>query len=208
MNNTKSLYFAPCLVLFLAAGCAETRHYDTVGQICIGNTDKARATQTAEDVLGRMHFAIDKADIERGLIRTKPLSGAQFFEFWRRDNIGAYNSLQANLHSIRRIVVLDISGNSQELCVNCSVNVRRLSLPEHEVSSSARAYEMFSKSTAAMQTLRPRPEQEERMTWVDLGNDNELATEILKQIEKRIGTESPSHACPRSYKAQEKENGI
>lgn len=197
MNTVKSLYLAPCVVLFLVAGCAETRHYETVEQICIGNTDKARAMQMAEDVLGRMHFAIDKADIERGLIRTKPLSGAQFFEFWRRDSIGAYNSLQANLHSIRRTVVLDISGNSQELCVNCNVNVQRLSLPEHEVSSSARAYEMFSRSTAAMQTLRLRPEQEEGMAWVDSGNDDELVTEILKQIEKRIRTESPYDASPR-----------
>lgn len=187
MNKAKSLWFLVCTMLFFLAGCAQTQHYEATEQICIPDTDKLKVMQIAEDVLGRMHFTIDKADAERGVIRTRPLPGAQFFEFWRSDSVGAFNSAEANLHSIRRIVALDISDVSEQLCIACDVRVQRLSIPEHYVSSSSRAYEMFSVSSSSMQELRLRLEQKEQMAWLDLGEDRRLATVILKQIEEQTG---------------------
>jgi len=146
----------------------------------------ADTMEVAEDVLARMHFDIEKADIDSGVIRTRPLPGAQFFEFWRSDNVGADNSLAANLHTIRRTVELNVSQREGELCIDCDVRVQRLSIPEHEVSSSARAYQMFSQSKPSLQRLTLNPEQEEEMAWIDLDNDIRLAAEILKRIEARI----------------------
>jgi len=146
----------------------------------------ADTMEAAEDVLARMHFDIEKADIDSGVIRTRPLPGAQFFEFWRSDNVGADNSLAANLHSIRRTVELNISQQDGELCIGCDVRVQRLSIPEHRVSSSSRAYEMFSQSRPSLQKLGLNPEQKEEMAWIDLDNDIRLAAEILKRIEARI----------------------
>lgn len=186
MNKVKSFCFAAGAALFFLAGCAETQRYESVEQICVPDVGKAQVMQAAEDVLGQMHFTIDKADVEQGFIRTRPLPGAQSFEFWRSDNIGAFNSAEANLHSIRRTAELDINRQEEKLCIACNVKVQRLSLPEHEVSSSARAYEMFSKSTAAMQRLELRPEQKKKMAWIDLDKDVRLATEILKRIEEQI----------------------
>ena len=167
-------------------GCAEQQQFKAVEQICVPDTGKAEAMQAAEDVLGKMHFTIDKADAEQGLIRTKPLPGAQIFEFWRSDNVGAFNSAEANLHSIRRVAELDITRQGGQLYIGCNVKVSRLSLPEHQISSSARAYQMFSQSSPAMQILALHPQQKKGMAWVDLGNDTRLATEILKRIEKQI----------------------
>ena len=65
--------------------------------------------------------------------------------------------------------------------------MQRLALPERQISSSTRAYEMFSRSTSSMQSLKLNPEQKADMAWVDLGNDKRLATEILKRIKERIG---------------------
>ncbi len=178
-----------CVALCFLAGCAEQQQFKTVEQICVPGTDKAEAMQAAEDVLGKMHFTIDKADAEQGLIRTRPLPGAQFFEFWRSDNVGAFNSSEANLHSIRRVVELDISRQGGQLCIGCNVKVHRLSLPERQISSSARAYQMFSQSSPAMQRLEPHPEQKKSMAWLDLDNDIMLATEILKRIEKHVKSE-------------------
>ena len=170
-------------------GCAKQQQFKTVEQICMPAASKAEAMQAAEDVLGKMHFTIDKADVEQGLVRTRPLPGAQFFEFWRSDNVGALNSAEANLHSIRRVVELDISRQGGQLCIGCNVKVSRLSLPEQQISSSARAYRMFSQSSPSMQKLELHPEQKKSMAWVDLGNDTMLATEILKRIEKRVKSE-------------------
>jgi hypothetical protein len=101
-----------CALIF--TGCAKQQQYATIDQISTSNIDKAEAMQIAEDVLVKMHFNIEKADYESGIIRTRPLPGAQFFEFWRSDNVGAFNTAEANLHSIRRIVELHVSQKTED----------------------------------------------------------------------------------------------
>ena len=147
---------------------------------------KADLMELAEDVLARMYFTIDKADTNSGLIRTRPLPGAQFFEFWRSDNVGTDNTLAANLHTIRRTVTLDISQQGRELCIGCNVQAQRLSLPERQANSSARVYGMFSQSSSSLQRLKLNPEQKKDMAWIDLGRDPRLEAEILKRIETGI----------------------
>jgi len=186
--------------LFLA-GCAEQQQYGVVKPICVENVNKLQAMEIAEDVLAKMHFTIEKADAEtatpgidtrrwRGFIRTRPLAGAQFFEFWRSENVGADNWLESNLHSIRRVVELNMSEQDEGLRINCDVQKYRLSMPEHQVSSSARAYEMFSESNPALQNLRLNPEQKAGMAWIDLGKDSQLAAEILKRISSMLDIEN------------------
>jgi len=165
-------------------------------------TDKAKVMEIAEDVLTDMYFTIDKLDPNSGFIKTRPLPGAQFFEFWRSDNIGSTNWINSNLHSIRRTVEVNISQQappflpSQEnrgVDINCVVKIQRLSLPARQVVSSARAYEMFSRSSPALQTLQLNPEQERKMAWIDLGTDTELETEILKRIENKYENLNPKN---------------
>jgi len=192
--DVKSVLFSVSVALLLAlpqvTGCVpEHRSEVAVVPICVAGTDVREAMNIAEDVLGDMHFVIDKADSEVGLIRTKPLPAAQSFELWRSDNVGRYNTTEANLHSIRRIVELKIGTEGRELCIDCEVKTERLSIPEYEVTSSARAYRMFSESTESMQRLRLNPEQRAKMEWVDLGQDRELAAKILKRIEDRLDSE-------------------
>jgi hypothetical protein len=170
-------------------GCAQPQHQEVVEQICLPDIQKQQAMQTAEDVLARMHFTIDKSDAEQGIIRTRPLPAAQSFEFWRNDNVGSFNSTEANLHSVRRTAELGISQQAGQLCISCDVKVQRLSLPEHEVTSSGRSYEMFTTSNQSIQVLELHPEQEKDMVWIDLGSDKQLATKILKRIEKYTNRE-------------------
>jgi len=192
----------------LLTGCAEEQQYGAVEPICVENVNKLEAMEIAEDVLAKMHFTIEKADAEpatpgidtrrwRGYIRTRPLAGAQFFEFWRSDNVGTDNWLESNLHSIRRVVELNMSEQDEgppqsgnRLCINCDVQKYRLSIPEHQVSSSARAYKMFSESNPALQNLRLNPEQKAGMAWIDLGKDRQLAAEILKRISSMLDIEN------------------
>ncbi|HUS74007.1 MAG TPA: hypothetical protein VMY06_13185 [Sedimentisphaerales bacterium] len=183
-STRRLIPYALIAYALILTGCAETQRQEVVEQICLPDTQKLQAMQIGEDVLGRMHFTIAKADTEQGSIRTKPLPGAQSFEFWRSDNVGAFNSTEANLHSIRRIAELGISQQGGQLCISCDVKVQRLSLPEHEVTTTARAYEMFSPSNPVIQRLRLHSEQKEDMAWIELGTDRQLATDILKRIEK------------------------
>jgi hypothetical protein len=173
----------------LTAGCSRSE-FGSQRSAFVRTQHAARSTQhvmaVAQDVLAEMYFEIEKADVDAGLIRTKPLPGAQFFEFWRSDNVGAENTFMANLHTIRRTVTLYISRQDNELRIDCEVHAQRLSLPERQVGSSARVYGMFSRSSPSLQRLELNPEQKAEMAWIDLAPDSKLEAEILKRIETQI----------------------
>lgn len=174
------------VVLLVLAGCAETQQYQAIKQVCVADIGKAELIQAAKETLNKMHFTIAKADTEQGYIRTQPLSGAQFFEFWRKDNVGPSNWIEANLHSIRRTVELQTSSVQGKLCIDCNVKVERLNLPERQISSSSQAYKMFSESTPSMQSFNLSEEQKRSMSWINLGSDPKLQTEILKSLKEQI----------------------
>ncbi len=186
MKSVKRVLFMLWGAFFAICGCAEEQRTGEIERFCQRGIDKAGAMRAAEDVLGQMHFGIEKSDVESGYIRSRPLAGGQFFEFWRSDNVGGFNAAEANLQSIRRTVELEISEEGGQLCVECSANVQRLRLPEREVDSSTKAYAMFSDSKRTMQRLEISPEQRRGMRWIDLGRDGELETEILKRVKERL----------------------
>ena len=165
-TQDRSLFSVLCALMLM--GCAEQQRDETVELVYVQHMNKAQVMQIAEDVLAEMHFTVEKADVESGIIRTRPLSAAQFFEFWRSDNVGTFNAAEANLHSIRRIAELRLSQEGAEVSIGCDVQVQRLELPEQQ----------FEISTSKFQISN--------MAWVDLGQDQQLATEILKRIEERI----------------------
>lgn len=168
------------------AGCARQQQIPIIGPISVPDIGTSDTMEVAEDVLAEMHFEIEKADIPTGYIRTRPLPAAQFFEFWRSDNVGSKNSMLANLHTIRRTVVLDVSDENGLLQIDCHVLVQRLSLPEREVSSSARIYGMHTRSSPTLQKLSFDFGQTRDAAWISLDDDKELAAEILRRIAERI----------------------
>ncbi len=171
----------------IATGCTSNQQQQPFDKICLSQTDKPVAMLTAQDILAKMHFTIDKADSKLGIITTRPLSSAQFFEFWRSDVVGIKQGLEANIHTTRRTVKLNIVPTAQDICIDCTVSVYRLTLPEHLISSSSKAYALFSKSTQHMQTLEPHTEQREGMVWANIGKDPDLAMSILNKIKRQIG---------------------
>ena len=187
-HPTSQCIYALISFTLVMAGCAQPQRETTASQVYVPDIGKAETMALVEDVLANMHFAIEKSDIQSGAIRTRPLSGAQFFELWRSENVGPDNSFQANLHTIRRTAELDISQNAGQLCIGCVVRVQRLSLPERQLHSSARGYEMFSRSSSVVQRLELHPEQEKNLAWIELRNDVPLAKEILSRIEARIAS--------------------
>ena len=178
----------------MAAGCSSQTSIPSTVKLSDENlyveqdkgAKKARLMKVAEDVLAEMHFTIEKADTKNGLIRTKPLPGAQFFEFWRSDNVGIDDALAANIHTIRRIVTIGVNQQGPQMHLVCQVHAQRLSLPERPVNSSARVYRMFSQSSPLLQRLILNPEQARQMTWIDLGRDSRLEAKITRRIGNRI----------------------
>jgi hypothetical protein len=177
-----------CL-LFLAAcfvqGCAPKYQTEPEPK-CLSGVDLQTVMKASELTLVRMNFVIDKSDANLAIMTTKPLSGAQFFEFWRKDNVGGYNTALANTSSIQRTVDLGFTGKQGEICIVCKVKIERLSIPEKDLDSAGRAYHMFSRSEETRQSLTLNDTQLKKMDWVDLGRDYSLETVILQRIDKQI----------------------
>ncbi len=149
-------------------------------------TGQADIVRAAQDVLLDMHFAIEKADAQAGLVRTRPLPGAQFFELWRSDNVGAENQALANLQNIRRTAEIRITEQNGTQHIDCIVSVQRLSLPGRGIDSAARAYQMFSNSSPLLQTLQLGSSTTAGLSWVSLGRDGRLEAEIFQRLDRRI----------------------
>jgi len=169
------------LCLICISGCSNNQQVSD-SAISTETNEVARTIQAAEDVLIKMHFDIAKSDYSEGYIRTRPLAGAQFFEFWRSDNVGFDNQLLSNMHSIRRIVELNITDSNGDVNTDCKVHVQRLSIPQREITGSSQAYQVFTRSSLSFQRLELYPEQEKDMEWLDLDRDSKLEEEILNRI--------------------------
>ncbi len=160
-----------------------------VQMVCEGTVTKAEVVQAAEYVLSRMQFPIEKLDAEQGIVRTRPLRGAQFFEFWRSDNVGAYDCTEASLQSIRRSVELHVKtedGGNAGPRVECAVAVQRLRLPGNQVTGVSAAYGIYARNTPTLQRIEVGQQQRRDMAWIDLGQDEALAARILERIDKRL----------------------
>ncbi len=174
-----SFFTALCLICISGCGRQQT---STSNAITTETSEVSQTMQAVEDVLIKMHFDIAKADYEKGYIRTRPLAGAQFFEFWRNDNVGIDNQLLSNMHSIRRIVEFNISNSDGILNTDCKVHVQRLSIPQREMWSSSQTFQTFTRSSLSFQRLELHPEQEKEMEWLELDRDSKLEAEILKRL--------------------------
>lgn len=191
--SSKILLTSLCFCTVFLGGCGTEQAQpvepfdDAQGRpVCSANAQVEAVVALAEDVLGRMNFSIDKADAKQGYIRTRPLTGAQVFEFWRKDNVGPFNTSEANLQTVRRTVEVNVSEKDGEVCTDCVATVERMSLPQREGVSATQASVMFTRSVPSLQRLELNPEQREGMTWIELGRDNRLEAEILRQLRARL----------------------
>jgi len=169
--------------LLLLAGCAGNKYTKTEDRLCVSTATKTEMMAAAEQVLANMRFTIQKSDVDAGLIRTHPLTGAQAFEFWRSDNVGLTNRTEADLHSIRRSVEITIEEQAGQLCINSRAITQRLSMPQSQ------EYGAMAESYRSAQRLKFGKDQKANITWIDLGRDNQLETEIIKRVEKKITSE-------------------
>ena len=174
---------ATCASLY---GCASSQQAVSDDPVCLPNTLTDQVMQTAQSVLLSMHFEIEKFDTDARYIRTRPLSGAQFFEFWRKDNASSFARGQANLHSVRRIVELDFSPENTTTCVQCRVNVSRLSIPERQIQGFSYMGGLYTDSHTREQTLDVGTERTEGIEWLDIGPDHDLERKIIKRIQRDI----------------------
>lgn len=185
MKNILMIFVFAGLVL-LGNGCASQSFQQSTEPVCFPNTLPDQAMDAAQTALTKMHFDIEKCDPDVLYLRTRPLSGAQFFEFWRKDNASAHAKAESNLHSVRRTAELTFTPDGSTTCVQCQVHVQRLSIPEAPLVSSSQMGGVHTKSHTRFQTLKVDAERKAMSQWVDAGPDPDLEQRILQYIQREI----------------------
>lgn len=186
MINIKRIILIVLVLLLCQASCTSQQQLTVDKPVLLPTADKDLAMRAAHGVLAEMLFVIEKYDPQAGVIRTSPLTAAQFFEFWRHDNVEPQTAAMANLHSVQRIVHVNVSEENNNVSVDCQVQVRRLSIPEKEFAAVSQAAGMFTTGDISLQRLELNDEQKEKMAWIDLGPDHALEHKILTLIRERI----------------------
>src|SRR5262245_11916978 len=94
--------------LILAAGC-QAPHVGGPTETVLRIADRDAFVDATLTVLRENDFRPQQVDRNEGLAIAGPSTSAQWFEFWRRDSRGVYQSFESSLHTMRRLVILRLT---------------------------------------------------------------------------------------------------
>ncbi|MCG3128351.1 MAG: hypothetical protein CHACPFDD_03235 [Phycisphaerae bacterium] len=137
-------------------------------------------------LLREFDFVPLHVDRAAGEITTLPATSAQWFEFWRGDVVGGYQSLEASLHTIRRKVVIsarhDDEGDADDYRVAITVEKFRYSAPDRQVTTPSGALAIYSDRIPTTEGLKKSATRGEH--WVELGRDGLLEARLLARLRR------------------------
>ena len=173
-------------------------------------------------LLRQNDFPPDFVDRTHGLIVTQPATTGQWFEIWRADSRGAYQTLESNLHTMRRVIRVAVepvesetmrpiaefdaqasatgtparsaeaNGKNAESRVRVLVEKSRLTQPERQVTTASGAMGMYSLRTPTAEGERHKRDQH----WVPEGRDGELEAWVLEQLSREACVQSAKPLPP------------
>lgn len=178
-----------CLMALLSGclvGCGGASRKAAAPAVLTGS-DPAVMMAAAQETLERMHFTMDKYDVQAGYLRTRPLRAGQFFEPWRTDNASLSAAGQANIDSLRRTVEVFVEPQEGVVQLRCAVTVEKLSMRPRPIQSTSRLPSMYTDSSRKRQSLAmDEGLMGQTIEWVDLGPDQALEQRILSKIQRQL----------------------
>ncbi len=123
-----------------------------------------------------------------GLIRSEPTTSKQWFEFWRGDAPGGYQTLESSLHTIRRTVTVTVAApetssvSDGRYAVGVEVQKERFSQAQRQVTTTSGAIGVYSRRLPARSGLLPGQSND---VWVSLGRDVLLERRLLARLIER-----------------------
>jgi len=139
------------------------------------------------EVLRRYGFAVDRRDRRAGLITTEPMTGRQFFEFWRRDAATRVDLAESTLQTIYRQAQVTIEPETFHPTVE--VRTFRSNRSSPQVTSASEAYGMFTLSGAGRNKflLDYGRGEDPDSAMVLVGRDNALEQKMEGAIRSESG---------------------
>ena len=177
--------WACLLVGLLVVGCMQPPaplEHQSLRLIVSDESEQRALWDITLDVLRRSRFQIDRDDRGAGVITTFPEVSGNWFEFWRRDTATAYDTVEANLHTVRRETTVNLVPADSENTWLLSIKVvkSRHSAPERQITNAAEGLRVFS--TAIPTTSGETLTRAESVEWIDRGRDAAVERMLLGRV--------------------------
>jgi hypothetical protein len=163
-----------------AGGCATVSEGRFANPSVFTDTDATTAEEVAGQVLMGLRFEPVIPAKSKGHIETQPVTGASWFEFWRKDTIGRMQVAESSLHTIRRRATVSISPKDGGSQVFVQVIKERASAPGSGPTSFGRTFGVHDVEEDSL--MRYDPLEERGVEWVRMGRDPLLEQYILERI--------------------------
>jgi len=172
-------------VLLLAAamaagGCATVSESRFPNPSPFADTDADTVEQVATRILMELRFEPVIPAKSKGHIETEPVTGASWFEFWRKDTIGRVQVAESSLHTIRRRATVSVSPKGGGSQVFVKVIKERASAPGTMPTSFGSTFSMHNLEDTDL--TRRDALEETHYEWVRMGRDPLLEQYILERI--------------------------
>lgn len=171
--------------VFLAAGCHAPPTPTGPTVMVLRIPDRDVLINETLTLLREQDFAPQWVDRQAGRVVTRPSTGQQWFEFWRGDSIGPYQLFESSIHTVRRIVNVeidpaDVGTPGEDFRVSVRVEKERYSAPERQVTTASGALAIYSERLPTTEGLMASKARGEH--WVPLGRDLLLERHLLDKI--------------------------
>ena len=173
----------PAIVLlatavFALGGCARDVRLDNPLDIPTANPE--RVAKVTERVLQELRFQLIYPKVVPERIETAPLTGASWWEFWREDTVGGYQTAESSFHTIRRHVSVALKPREDGTQLAVRVTKERLAQPGTGPLSIGESFGVHMYETMPM--LLPNFGEPAHQRWVDRGRDDACEQRILNRI--------------------------
>lgn len=178
----------------LIVGCAAPEKPNQISQLTLHLADRDAFITHAASLLRRHDLPPKRLERANGLIVSQPTTSGQWFEFWRIDSRGPYQSLESSLHTIRRTVTVRVTpidddtpapdtqpvADDDAYRVTVRVDKERFSAPHRQITTASGALAIYSEQVPTRSGLRGR--RSRLYDWVALGRDPLLEDYLLSRL--------------------------
>jgi hypothetical protein len=175
----------------LAAGCTPqyTQPTSQPQRLSAAEKDFDAVWDASRQTLQKYYFHLDREDRRAGVITTQPITGQQWFEFWRKDAVRPADVAESTLQTIYRtaqVTVRPTKPGAATYQAQVDVFMRRSDKPSPEITSTSDAVRLFSDKREKKN--RPEPLLAEAggtegMEYTtDLGHDRALEAKLTGDI--------------------------
>ena len=191
VSGKRAMFSAVVGAAFWAWGCQAPGQPEGPTEMVLCIPDHEAFVEASLSVLRRHDFPPEYVDRAHGVVITQPATSGQWFEFWRRDSQGAYQGLEASLHTMRRVVTVSVEPTGGEAPDEYRLAVRvdksRYSAPERQVTTASGALGIYNERLPTTEGLRAARTRDAH--WVPMGRDALLEEYLLGRLAAAVPAE-------------------